>query len=323
MRKDENGSHVVGVLLLVLILGVVGFAGYQVMNKNKDSKNTTTQNSTEKTSSLPSKVTVIEKGDKILPNGYADPTVAKTATGYRMYVNRQSGGPGGYLTYISTDGIKWEKENDIVIPQVATARAVEFPGGIRMYYPGAQPINPSDPVANMFSSFTTDGVSFTKDDGIRLEPKEGHYLEGPTVFQLADKSWRMYFNENTEAAGNQRDGIIWGANSPDGLAWTRDAKPTIEYDDVEKKLKQPWAQVLHPFVLKNPDGGYIMLYNSHSEVFAAVSEDGIKWEKLGDIGLHGADVDGFYLEDGNIRLYYGDFSEQTGGLVYTALLKVE
>src|SRR5690606_19068371 len=77
-----------------------------------------------------------------------------------------------------------------------------------------------------------------------------------------------------------------------------------------------WTQALHPLVIKNPKGGYLMLYNSHSEVYAAASNDGKTWDKLGKIGLHGADVDGYFQEDGSLRLYYGDFTEATGGLVY-------
>lgn len=64
-----------------------------------------------------------------------------------------------------------------------------------------------------------------------------------------------------------------------------------------------------------------MFYNSHSKIFAAYSLDGYSWKKLGGIGVKGADVDAFYTEDGNIRVYFGDFSEQTSGVVYTGILK--
>jgi hypothetical protein len=66
-----------------------------------------------------------------------------------------------------------------------------------------------------------------------------------------------------------------------------------------------------------------MLYNSHSEVYAATSTDGKTWTKLGKIGVHGADVDGYFQEDGTIRVFYGDFSEATQGVVYMGVLKVE
>lgn len=267
---------------------------------------------------------IAEEGKIILTGGYADPSVVPTKTGYRMYVNRQSGGPSGYMSYTSTDGVTWTKENDNIISGVATGRAVVLPTGVRFYYPGVQPIKPSDPPSKMYSSFSTDGVNFTKDSGAGLSPKDSeHYVEGPTVFQLPDKTWRMYFNENSTAAGNQRDGIIWGASSKDGISWARDTEPTLQADATELGNGPQWKQVLHPFVLANPKGGYIMFYNSHSEIYAATSTDGLAWTKVGKVGIHGADIDGYFLTDDTIRVYYGDFSPETQGVVYTGVLKVQ
>jgi hypothetical protein len=328
--KNRDGFGHLVLFILFIIVAVVVFSAWKIVaNKDTDSSTNKTDSSTseeaeDKKSSL--KITVLESGNKILPDGYAYPSVIKTGNGYRMYINRQSGGQGGYLTYTSTDGDTWEKELDVIFPGVATGRAVPIETGVRFFYPGAQPIKPSDPPASIQSSSSADGTTFTKDSGNRVEPRDSYYLEGPTVFQLADKSWRMYFNENTIASGNQRDGEIWGASSTDGLTWTRDESATIVYDQTEKDAlgtQGAWSQVLHPFVLANPKGGYIMLYNAHSEVFAASSSDGKTWEKLGKIGLHGADVDGYFESDDTIHLFYGDYSEKTGGLVYDARLKVE
>ncbi|HSI21354.1 MAG TPA: hypothetical protein VLA04_06750 [Verrucomicrobiae bacterium] len=312
-----------GVVLLLLVLASVWA---YTRPDTQTTSNTTPAQATATPTATPAaiKITATEKGKLILSGGYADPTVVPIASGYRMYVNRQSGGPGGYLTYTSRDGITWTKEKDIIISGVATGRAIVLPTGIRFYYPGVQPIKATDPQADMYSSFSTDGTAFTKDAGKVLSPRtSGHYVEGPTVFQLPDKTWRMYFNENTVAAGNQRDGAIWGASSADGLTWTRDEALTMEADATENVNKSPWKQVLHPFVLANPKGGYIMLYNSHSELYAATSTDGLTWKKIGYVGIHGADIDGYFQEDGTIRVYYGDFDEKTGGLVYMGILKVE
>ena len=262
----------------------------------------------------------------VLPNGHADPTVLKTDTGYRMYVNRQSGGPTGILTYLSTDGVAWTKEQDIIIPGAPTSRAIIMNSGVRLYYPGAQPINAGETQDGMKSAFSSDGKTFTTESGVAIAPRDGYYVEGPTVFQLPGGDWRMYFNENSIAAGNNRDGEIWGATSINGTTWVRDAEATLIADDVESMAggqRAPWKQVLHPFVVKNPNGGYIMFYNSHSEIFAATSEDGKTWDKLGEIGIHGADIDGYFVDDHTMRVYYGDFSEQTGGVVYSALLSVK
>lgn len=328
---QQYGFNHLFILMFLIMISVIGLAGWKVYSKqdksevSKDQKSSETTK-TEETKSKKISFSVIESGEKILPNGVADPTVAKIDGGYRMYVNQQSGGPSGYLTFISPDGVSWEKENGIVISGVATGRAVAMDGGIRFYHPGSQPINPTDPPAFMYSRFSSNGTDFG-DAETAFEPRDGYYVEGPTVFQLEDKSWQMYFNENSVASGNQRDGEIFGAKSSDGINWTRDTETTIVFDEVEKEAlgskNAPWSQVLHPFVLKNPEGGYIMFYNAHSEVFTAVSEDGINWDKLGKLGIHGADVDGYFQEDGTIRLFYGDYAQETGGVVFTATVKID
>lgn len=331
IKHNQSGiAHLLAFIVLIII-AVVGFAGWKVWESEQSKKESNAKtipfNSTDSRSSATKKISVVEKGKLVLPNGHADPTVVPTTSGYRMYVNRQSGGPTGILIYTSNDGVTWSKEKDIILPGTSTSRAAVLPTGVRIYYPGPQPIKPNSPQADMFSTFSTDGLTFTKDPGIRLSPRSSaYYVEGPTVFQLEDKSWRMYFNENTVAAAMQRDGEIWGASSADGLAWTRDDKVTLQAGDEEAQqgnMRAPWKQVLHPFVVKNPKGGYIMFYNSHSEIYAATSSDGLNWKKIGQIGIHGADIDGYFQSDGTIRVYYGDFSPQTGGLVYTAVLKME
>jgi hypothetical protein len=40
------------------------------------------------------------------------------------------------------------------------------------------------------------------------------------------------------------------------------------------------------------------------------------------MGIHGADADGFFQADGTLRLFYGGFSETTGGVVYETVMKI-
>jgi hypothetical protein len=54
-RLNQTGSHVLGFALLVLALGVVGFAGYTVMNANK-STDTTTATTTKTSSAAPGSI---------------------------------------------------------------------------------------------------------------------------------------------------------------------------------------------------------------------------------------------------------------------------
>lgn len=41
-RLNQSGSHILGLALLIVVLGVIGFAGYTVMNKSNDKSATTT-----------------------------------------------------------------------------------------------------------------------------------------------------------------------------------------------------------------------------------------------------------------------------------------
>jgi hypothetical protein len=333
ISSNQSGLAHVAVFFVIIIVVLVSFAGWRVFQNNQPAEKTNAPKTANSTTAEPepknevSKISVIQKGELVLPKGHADPTVVATAAGYRMYVNRQSGGPSGILIYTSPDGITWTKEKDIILPGTSTSRPLVLPTGVRLYYPESQPLTDGAPPAKMLSSFSSDGVNFTKDPGVRVSPRSNaSYLEGPTVFQLPDKTWRMYFNENTVAAKMQRDGEIWGASSSDGLTWTRDDKVTMQADNVESgtsNMKAPWKQLLHPFVLANPKGGYIMFYNSHSEMYAATSVDGLAWKKIGSIGIHGADMDGYFQADGSIRAYYGDFNPKDGGLVYMAVLKIQ
>ena len=191
---------------------------------------------------------------------------------------------------------------------------------MRFYYPTQTPKNPEDPPSNVVSSFAEDGLSFTKDEGVRIEPKQGYYISGPTVIRLKDGKYRMFFDESDGSSGNIQIAQIFGASSNDGLYWQKDKEPTIVAEDnIETgDIKQ----VLHPFIMEWQDG-YLMLYNSHTRVFAAYSQDGFKWQKLGNTGIQGADVNAIMLTDGNLRIYFGRFSEAKSGEVYTGILQIK
>jgi hypothetical protein len=54
-RLDQSGSHVVAVVLLVLVLGVIGFAGYTVMQRDKKTSDTTTNTTADMPAAINSK----------------------------------------------------------------------------------------------------------------------------------------------------------------------------------------------------------------------------------------------------------------------------
>lgn len=275
----------------------------------------------------PSKVTAaaiftkVSEPKLLFTGGYADPTYAKLTDGTQvLYLNSFAQQPSEYQVYTSDDGLDWTKAKG-QLPDASTGRAVPFGTQIRLYYPDRTPIKPSDPPASILSAISDDGFTFTNEAGTRVDPRDGYYLEGPTVIKLADGTYRMYFSENETASAEKRISAIYGASSTDGLAWTRDQTPTLESSQQAENAPPDWPQALHPFILTKKDGSYLMFYNTHSEVFAASSADGKNWIKIGYTGIRGADVDGYYLPDGNIRMYYGDFSPETSGVIYTVDIK--
>lgn len=256
----------------------------------------------------------------LFTNGYADPSVIKMPDGtYFMYLNRFNQQGSGYFVLTSKDALEWKEKTDIIFAGVATGRAFLADKGVRFYYPTATPRTASDPPSNIISSFAEDGINFRKDSGVRIQPRQGFYISGPAIIRLKDGTYRMFFDESDIESGNVQKSEIYGASSSDGLNWNRDEEPAIVAEDTVEtgNIKQ----VLHPFVVEWKNG-YLMFYNSHIRVFAAYSEDGFKWQKLGNTGLTGADVNAIALPDSSFRVYFGRFSEATSGEVYTSILKI-
>ncbi len=260
----------------------------------------------------------VSQNELLFTGGYADPSVIEFGGRYLMYLNTFGGTQTGVYILESSDGVTWSELTEVIFPGIATARAFEFERGIRLYYPNN---------GELHSTISVDGVTNWVEDGVLLSPKTGYKLEGPTVIQTAS-GYRMFFDEFDAASqgdGNILTGEIYGASSPDGVAWTRDAQPTIVFEDAVEGFGRAGSpkQVLHPFIIEVAGRGYYMFYNAHSEVFVAHSDDAVTWEKLGYVGLHGADVDIIPLDDGTFRMYYGDFSPETLGVVYTTILRLE
>lgn len=257
----------------------------------------------------------------LFTGGYADPVMYRVGDTYHMLLNRFgpsfSPNENGYFLLTSTDGETWTEASKTLFPGIATGRVAAMNGVYRFYYPTQAPtVDGGGESQKIISAQSADGKAFTADPGVRIQPRDGYSAEGVTVFALSDGTYRMYFNENLDSSKEQKVSEIWGASSADGLEWTRDTEATI-VSDIEGG---GWKQVLHPFVVERPRGGYVMFYNSHSQIFYATSDDGKTWKKHGRIIADGADADGYYVNDTTLRLFYGDFDPATGGVVYEVTL---
>lgn len=266
---------------------------------------------------------VTERGVR---TNYADASAVRLPDGrYRMYANTFDQRLGSnrrarnarLVTAISPDGVRFELEAEIGFPGVATERIFPFEGGYRLYYP--QHEGPRS-CKRILSAFAKDGLEFAEESGVRIEPlARGNSVGGPTVYRLADGRYRMLFDEGREVStpGAVVKADILGALSADGLAWTRDAEPVIDAGEDEIEA----GQALHPCV-QPWEGRYVLFYSVHGATRIALSEDGIRFERGGFL-FRGADADAHVLEDGRIRVYYGDYREEEGGGIYVVHLTRE
>lgn len=275
----------------------------------------------------PIRITMTQAPELKWTGGYADASAVEFKGKYWMYLNQFGNGkPSGVFALSSTDGLTWKEETDIIFDGVATVRALVIGDKIYAYYPqGGAQIAPNE-AASIVGSVSSDGKTFTSISSIKISPHAGYTMDGPGVFQLEDGSYRMYFVEFEMSDVTKRKGDMWGASSTDGKTWIKDAEPTMKAEASVEGL-QPWPQILHPFIVKFEDG-FIMLYNSHSRIFWAYSEDGLAWEKRGKVTyngneIDGADVDGFWISENELRIFFGDFSHETGGVVYETIFRVE
>lgn len=257
----------------------------------------------------------LQQPSMLFTGGYADPSVIKLDDkSYLMYLNKTNRG-----TFVlgSANAFSWNKKTDVVFSKIATGRAFIFDTGIRFYYPKTQ----------IYSSFSYDGLTDWNNGSIMISPRNGYILEGPSVFKLKDTSYRMFFSEIKQSSvGGIVEGEIYGATSTNGISWIRDSVATIIYDPKIEGFGQgnKPPQTLRPFVINwtspmTKEAGYLMLYNSHSKIFAAYSANGFEWEKLGYTGIEGTGVNGIYTNDG-LRIYYGYSAAE--GIVYTGILEI-
>lgn len=139
---------------------------------------------------------------------------------YRMYYQSIP-----YLkSRISTDGLNWTDEAGIrydltspIGPLGAVPRVTEVPGGYRVYYVMRQ-----NAPLGVSSAFSSDGLTFVADPGLRLNPLTGTIGWGDPVVVRTNSGWLMAAN-----AQQGQFSAYWMATSTDTLNWTLDSAPLV------------------------------------------------------------------------------------------------
>ena len=278
--------------------------------------------------------------------GFSDPSVVIMASGeYFMYVNRfdDVNKEDALLLYTSVDGLNWKLKSDpldaVMFADVtmATARVTED-GGVRVYY--------SIPAGNenegwIGSAHSVNGVDGWVFEGALFESIDGASISGPEVIELDDGSFVMYFAKDTiireDLSAETVLTEIGSAVSVDGKSWILNEDSSLvfsdDYEGMNKVIEESVISgtVLNPGIARLDDGRWLMVYTASTihqvcgnfncntlipvvseELWAATSEDGIVWEKIGSLGLMGADATVVSLGENRFRVYAGDVDTTKG-----------
>ena len=229
--------------------------------------------------------------------GSSDPRVVTLDDGsYRLYFAAFS---DGVMTATSADGISWALGPQALPPGGPHVSLVALPGGgWRLYV-----VTDSAGVSYVESYTTSDGLTFTADDGRRITDREFPYgpIQSPFVLQMTDGTYRMYLTtvpkgESVGQAGGNSAHWMVSATSTDMLEWTAD--PTVAVTD----MLHPWAGL--------EDDGSVTVYGG-KVLTKLTSVDGATFSAPEYLDVWGADYHVVPLVDDQVRLYTGahDYDE--------------
>ncbi len=185
----------------------------------------------------------------------SDPTLIQLADGtYRMYFVDGDTNPRQIGTALSSDGLTWTKEALTGITNTTNAQAwgvpdsVKLPDGrIRLYWVDDPQGTTGDNYEVIRSAVSTDGVTFTIEDGNRTQ---GGYVDSYVVKAVTDDWLGLFATTPEESRLPQK---IYIGTSTDGLTWTIQSDPIITV---------PGGNALDPTAVPLGDGSYRVYYSS-------------------------------------------------------------
>lgn len=192
------------------------------------------------------------------------------------------------------DFLKWEKEDgprvegtrDIDQSKVQAPGIVLLPeGGYRLFYTAVGPGRPFPSCQGyILSAFSEDGVNFMVDPGIRIapDPQIEHgclrYL-APTVKQLSDGRWRMYFESRGPA---DLPTVIASAISSNMLDWELEEGARVQgFDGIGAPRYVPLPDGrgrLYCFATEYDEEGRAGGNKVSQSVISAITTDGLNFE---------------------------------------------
>lgn len=173
----------------------------------------------------------------------------------------------------SVSEISWEKDSSSRVTDGSVPFVHKLQDGrVRLYHCSGDAI---------LSSISRDGLTFTKEQGVRISPGTGNELIvcDPTIVDLPDGKMRMYYKgaSSMNPGPGQSVHKIYSAISSDGLTFQKEGLRI----DSETNGDNGWASVPDAIVL--PDGRvriyYVTAAKMEHGIGSAISADGLKFTK--------------------------------------------
>lgn len=300
-RLQKNSTGFTSLLVIISVVVILALGAVWYFNLGSTKKQVT--DTINKPESVTETSWEKDNGSRITDGSV--PFVHKLQDGkVRLYYCNNK----GILSALSGDSLTFVKEPGVRISpgtgfelQVCDPTIVDLPDGkIRMYYKGANSLNPGpgQSIHKIYSAISSDGLTFQK-EGLRIDSEtsgDDGWASVPDAIALPDGQVRLYY---VTAAGKQHG--IGSAISSDGL----------------KFVKEPGIRVpnlVDPALVRIGDK-YLLFAASIDERFAKVpkgiyyleSSDGLDFGKPKAV-FQGNDVydpSVLKIDENTIRVFYG------------------
>src|SRR3989344_4696201 len=170
--------------------------------------------------------------------------------------------------------------------------------------------------SGILSAISNDGLTFTKEQGVRISPGTGFELQvcDPTMVDLLDGKMRMYYKgaDSQNAGPGQSIHKIYSAISSDGLTFTKEGLRI----DSETSGDNGWASVPDAIIL--PDGRVRIYYVTAAEmehgIGSAISSDGLNFVKEAGLRVPNLVDPALIKIDGKYILFAASIDERFAAL---------
>lgn len=204
----------------------------------------------------------------------------------------QQGGPFFHQIYSATsaDGLNWTHDGVMLLDHASVPCAIVLQDGrIRLYYVDASTVPEGTNCAE-----STDGGRSFRALGCKIEKKSSYKALDPSIVQLKDGRFRLYFYASQPDPNTPGPHSIMSAISSDGVNFTEEGE-VFSYDG----LVDPDV-----FAVGNKWLMYVFSLKDFKTVIARSKRSGVNFKYVQPLGLEGWGTTApVKLDDGSFRLY--------------------